>query len=96
MGILPAYVCVHYMCGGRSHLIKGLGNCPGVLVVFRAGNSECVTFSHTNSAACVCGSTQMGSSFDRPTRWSCTHSFLRTLGSVLKIVGTNPSIGLSF
>lgn len=29
MGILPAYVCVHYMCGGRSHLIKGLGNCPG-------------------------------------------------------------------
>lgn len=44
-------VCVHYMCGGRSHLIKGLGNCPRVLVVFRAGNSECVTFSHTNSAA---------------------------------------------
>lgn len=44
---------------------------------------------------CLCGFTQMGSSFDRPTRWSCTHSLLRTLGSVLKIVGTNPSIGLS-
>lgn len=40
--ILPADMCVHCMCGSRSHLVKGPGNCLGVLIVFKADKNECI------------------------------------------------------